>query len=157
MLPSRTGMVCLWWTGTRVQRAATAAASNGHGWLRLDYRGVQTVPSEAPPGHRENAAPQHQPTKKKNERVIGGIIGEAERHGATADLRKAVLGLYRDFLRAARNDADLANAARAEFRRHQSVAPSNIQKVDFLLRQGHKKLALVTTPGFKGVSTASAR
>ncbi len=146
MLPSRTGLTRLWWTGATAARSSSASAARG--WRRLDRRCVQTIPSGTPP-------PGKQP--KQAERVIGGIIGEAERHGATSDLRAAVLGLYRDFLRAARHDAALADAARAEFRRHQGVAPNNIQKIDFLLRQGHKKLALVSTPGFKGVSATSAR
>ena len=81
------------------------------------------------------------------------MIVEAQQHGKLADLRSSVLTLYRSFLRASQADANLRGLVTAEFRKGSAANPSDVQKIDFLLRQGHKKLTLVKTPGFKGVST----
>ena len=82
--------------------------------------------------------------------VVGGMIGEAELHGATSDLAKSVRSLYRDFWRASVNDPGVRNAARDAFRKDMHV--TSVQRIDFLLRQGHKKLTLIQSPGFKGIS-----
>ena len=87
---------------------------------------------------------------RAEKRVVGGMIGEAELHGATSDLAKSVRSLYRDFWRASVSEPDLRDAVRNAFRKDMHV--SSVQRVDFLLRQGHKKLTLIQSPGFKGIS-----
>lgn len=91
----------------------------------------------------------------KEPRVVGGMIGEAELHGATKDLQRSVRSLYREFLRASTNDPGLRENVREGFRK--DMAATSVQRVDFLLRQGHKRLALVKSPGFKGVSSVTAK
>jgi hypothetical protein len=88
-------------------------------------------------------------------RVVGGMIGAAELQGATSDLAKSVRALYRDFLRASARDPGVRDAARDAFRK--DMHASGVQRIDFLLRQGHKKLALIKSPGFKGVSRIDAK
>jgi len=100
---------------------------------KLGLRHIQTIPSTPPP-------------------VMGGMIGEAQQHGQLKDLRNSVLKLYRSFLRVSTTNPKLRAAITEEFRKGSSADPSNVQKIDFLLRQGHKKLVLCSTPGFKGVA-----
>jgi hypothetical protein len=85
--------------------------------------------------------------------VSGGMIVEAQQHGKLTDLKSSVLTLYRSFLRASQEDSKLRTHITTEFRKGAAANPGDLQKIDFLLRQGHKKLVLVKTPGFKGVST----
>lgn len=88
-------------------------------------------------------------------RVVGGMIGAAELQGATSDLAKSVRALYRDFLRASVHDPGVRSAARDGFR--SDMHASGVQRIDFLLRQGHKKLALIKSPGFKGISRINTK
>jgi hypothetical protein len=84
-------------------------------------------------------------------KVMGGMIVEAQQHGKLTDLKTSVLSLYRSFYRTSK-DPKLRAVVTEEFRKSASENPENVQKIDFLLRQGHKKLTLVQTPGFRGVS-----
>ena len=100
--------------------------------IRAQFRHIQTIPSTPQPMA-----------------AMGGMIVEAIQQGKDKDLKKSVLALYRSFLRASKTDTVLRDAVINDFRKNQSLKAQNVQKIDFLLRQGHKKLALVSTPGFK--------
>ena len=92
---------------------------------------------------------------RKEARVVGGMIGEAELHGATKDLQRSVRSLYREFLRASAKDPGLRENIRGAFRK--DMTATGVQRIDFLLRQGHKRLSLVKSPGFKGVSSMKTK
>ena len=100
----------------------------------LHARSIQTTPFDPPPT------------------VLGGMIVEAQQHGKLKDLKKSILSLYRSFLRASGSDPTLRAAVMEDFRKNQHMDQGKVQKIDFLMRQGHKKLALVSTPGFAGYS-----
>jgi hypothetical protein len=85
---------------------------------------------------------------------MGGMIVEAQQHGKLKDLKKSVLNLYRSFLRVSKKDAQLRSAVIEDFRKNSTLDEKKVQKIDFLLRQGHKKLSLVSTPGFAGFTKA---
>ena len=105
--------------------------------IRAQVRHIQTIPSTPQPMA-----------------AMGGMIVEAIQQGKDKDLKKSVLALYRSFLRASKTDTVLRDAVINDFRKNQSLKAQNVQKIDFLLRQGHKKLALVSTPGFKGYTAS---
>ncbi|KAA8491845.1 Succinate dehydrogenase assembly factor 1A, mitochondrial [Porphyridium purpureum] len=72
-------------------------------------------------------------------------------------LQTRVLSLYRAFLREARR---LDGGARERYEQHvrsqfrsdaQRMAKSSVDRIEYVLRVGYKKLELVKTPGFRGL------
>jgi len=76
-------------------------------------------------------------------------------------LQNQVLGLYRDCLRAAKQKAspESQRAARdfasARFREHAELKRTDFQRIEFLLRQGKKQLAMYGAPDVEGFAVAT--
>jgi hypothetical protein len=72
-------------------------------------------------------------------------------------LQGDVLSLYRNVLREAKKKDDATLAfAKAKFRNEaQSVGRSDFKQVEFLLRQGHKRLKVLAMPGVKSAGMAA--
>ena len=77
-------------------------------------------------------------------------------------MQKSVLALYRSFLRAVKTKPlqqrqHLALHIRAQFEQHRNIPRIKIDRIEHLMRQGHKRLRMVKEPGFTGiVSTMSS-
>jgi succinate dehydrogenase assembly factor 1 len=70
-------------------------------------------------------------------------------------LQKQVLSLYRECLRRARelpseSRVDAVNFARSEFKAAARISTLDIQRIEHLIRQGNKKLALLKSSDVTG-------
>ena len=63
-----------------------------------------------------------------------------------SELQRQVLALYRQCLRAAAAKPGAAAAVRREFRRHAAVPRLEVMRIEFLLRQGRRKLLMLQDP-----------
>ena len=66
--------------------------------------------------------------------------------GGRSELQRQVLALYRQCLRAAAGKPGAAAAVRREFRRNAEVPRLEVMRVEFLLRQGRRKLQMLQDP-----------
>lgn len=66
-------------------------------------------------------------------------------------LQKEVLSLYRQCLKAAKSRPGFADSVKAEFRRNVSVPKSETMRIEYLLRQGYKKLDMMKDPHVSGM------
>eukprot|EP00515_Schizochytrium_aggregatum_P000435 CAMPEP_0202038906 /NCGR_PEP_ID=MMETSP0962-20130828/13122_1 /ASSEMBLY_ACC=CAM_ASM_000488 /TAXON_ID=4773 /ORGANISM="Schizochytrium aggregatum, Strain ATCC28209" /LENGTH=94 /DNA_ID=CAMNT_0048603095 /DNA_START=45 /DNA_END=327 /DNA_ORIENTATION=- len=73
----------------------------------------------------------------------------ATRHSG---LQRQVLALYREALRKARRkDPDSVETVRAAFRRSQDVPKKDFRTIEFLLRQGERRVKMLDDPDVRGV------
>ena len=76
-------------------------------------------------------------------------------------LQREILALYREFLRVAKavgGDSagvqGLQNRIRQEFRREaQALSPKEHERIEYRVRTARKKLKVLKSPGFSGVTT----
>mmetsp|Transcript_4522 Transcript_4522/g.7918 ORF Transcript_4522/g.7918 Transcript_4522/m.7918 type:complete len:85 (-) Transcript_4522:604-858(-) len=82
----------------------------------------------------------------------------AVRQARRSGLQLRVLSLYREFLRESKKLED--SGAQKKFQAHvrtqfekstKSVAPSQFDQIEYLIRTGYKKLDIVRSPGFRGL------
>ena len=66
-------------------------------------------------------------------------------------LQKEVLSLYRQCLKAAATRPGFVDSVRSEFRRNASVPKNETMRVEYLLRQGYKKLDMMRDPHVSGM------
>lgn len=72
-------------------------------------------------------------------------------------LQRRVIALYRTFLREARKlegpqRKRFEEQVRTQFKKDAISMPKvSVDRIEYALRMGHKKLALVQTPGFRGM------
>ncbi len=76
-------------------------------------------------------------------------------HRRLSGLQWDVIKLYRGILREAkRKDADTLIFAKTKFRDDaSSIRRHDFKQIEFMLRQGHKRLKLLSMPGVKGVGS----
>mmetsp|Transcript_38502 Transcript_38502/g.60072 ORF Transcript_38502/g.60072 Transcript_38502/m.60072 type:complete len:85 (+) Transcript_38502:76-330(+) len=77
-------------------------------------------------------------------------------------LQKQVLGLFREALRLARTkDASMkeqiTQIAREEFKKHQKLPKSDVERIEYLIRRGRKQLDRVRSSNVGFVSTVDKR
>ena len=80
----------------------------------------------------------------------------AARTRPLSGMQKSVLALYRSFLRAVQTKPveqreNLARHIRSQFEANRSIPRIKIDRIEHLMRQGHKRLRMVQEPGFTGV------
>ncbi|XP_037072163.1 putative lipoyltransferase 2, mitochondrial [Pollicipes pollicipes] len=63
-----------------------------------------------------------------------------------SEIQRQVLALYRQCLRAARDKPGAPEAVRREFRRHAAIPRRETLRIEFLLRQGRRKLQMLQDP-----------
>ena len=66
--------------------------------------------------------------------------------GRHSELQRQVLALYRQCLRASSGKPGAADAVRREFRRNAEIPRLELMRVEFLLRQGRRKLQMLRDP-----------
>ena len=98
-------------------------------------------------------------TGKSEQGRAAGLVHDAIKRGQVGEeqLAQRAVRLYRDFLRLSRRDAGLRDMVVSNFRENANVDKGNLQKIDFLIRNGEKKLRLAQATGFRGVATAGVR
>lgn len=74
-------------------------------------------------------------------------------------LQKQVLALYKNALRAAKSKSDASGSletVRASFRENKDIDRKDFRLIEFLLRQGERKVKLLSAPGVKTARTMKA-
>ena len=66
-------------------------------------------------------------------------------------LQKEVISLYRKCLAASKNKPGFESTVKNEFRRHSSIPKSETMRIEFLLRNGYKKLEMIESPHISGM------
>lgn len=66
-------------------------------------------------------------------------------------IQKQVLGLYREFLRAAKTRPGLTEYVRSEFRKNAEIPKTNTLQIEQVYRRGQRQLAMLQREDVKGV------